>query len=182
MLSRIESAKCSISSTWCSLNTVFFFKISLKFATSPTFGCSKNYQPIRVAVYLHCVENFEGLLQQCRRGRGRSKLWKNTIFPEHPVFIRKWISEKIKILRSWLYKLRSTQFAIKTCFLGCKTYVARGAAFIHEWFGTFHRNHPLCFHSQFPNIDHMQNQARPPQSLIAPMNASFLHFFRSLKP
>ena len=73
-----------------------------------------------MAVYLHCVENFEGLLQQCRRGRGRSKLWKNTIFPEHPVFIRKWISEKIKILRSWLYKLRSTQFAIKTCFWDAK--------------------------------------------------------------
>ena len=28
----------------------------------------------------------KGLLQRCRRGRGCTKLWKNTIFPEHPVY------------------------------------------------------------------------------------------------
>ena len=48
-------------------------------------GCTKNYQPIWVTVHLHCVESFEGLSQRCRRGRGCSELWKNTIFLEHPV-------------------------------------------------------------------------------------------------
>ena len=48
-------------------------------------GCMKNYQPIGVTVHSHCVDGFEGLLKRCRRGRGCSKLWKNTIFPEHPV-------------------------------------------------------------------------------------------------
>ena len=43
------------------------------------------YQPIGVTVHSHCVESFEGLLQRCRRGRGCSELWKNTIFPGHPV-------------------------------------------------------------------------------------------------
>ena len=38
-----------------------------------------------MTVYSHCVESFEGLLQRCRRGRGCSEWWKNTIFPEHPV-------------------------------------------------------------------------------------------------
>ena len=49
---------------------------------SAAIGCTKNYQPIGVTVHSHCVESFEGLLQ---RGRGCSELWKNTIFPEHPV-------------------------------------------------------------------------------------------------
>ena len=40
---------------------------------------------IGVTVHSHCVESFQSLLQRCRRGRGCSKLWKNTIFPEHPV-------------------------------------------------------------------------------------------------
>ena len=48
---------------------------------SAAIGCTKNYQPIGVTVHLHCVESFEGLLQWCRRGRGCSELWKNTIFP-----------------------------------------------------------------------------------------------------
>ena len=49
---------------------------------SASIGCTINYQPIGVTVHSHCVESFEGLLQQ---GRGCSELWKNTIFPEHPV-------------------------------------------------------------------------------------------------
>ena len=32
-----------------------------------------------------CDESFESLLQRCRRGRGFREMWKNTIFPEHPV-------------------------------------------------------------------------------------------------
>ena len=69
----------------------FFPGNSLKFATSssPALGCfwlcKKNYQTIGVAVYSLCVESFEGLLQRCRLGRGCSELWKNTIFPKHPV-------------------------------------------------------------------------------------------------
>ena len=47
----------------------------------------KNYQLIRITVHLHSVESFEGLLQRCRRGRACSELWKNTIFPEHPLFV-----------------------------------------------------------------------------------------------
>ena len=42
---------------------------------------------MEATVHSHSVESFEGLLQRCRRGRGRSELWKNTIFPEHPVGI-----------------------------------------------------------------------------------------------
>ena len=38
-----------------------------------------------LTVHSHCVESFEGHLQQCRRGRGCSELWKNNILPEHPV-------------------------------------------------------------------------------------------------
>ena len=41
----------------------------------------------RVTVPSHFVESFEGLLQRCRWwGRGCKELWKNTIFPEHPVY------------------------------------------------------------------------------------------------
>ena len=39
-----------------------------------------------MTVHLHCVESFGSLLQRCRRGRGCSELWKNTIFPEHSVY------------------------------------------------------------------------------------------------
>ena len=31
--------------------------------SSAAIGCTKNYQPIGVTVYTHCVEGFEGLLQ-----------------------------------------------------------------------------------------------------------------------
>ena len=76
--------------TGCSLNIVFFPRILESLPTlyhqhSAAIGCTKNYQPIGVTVHSHCVESFEGLLQRCRRGRGCSELWKNTIFPEHPV-------------------------------------------------------------------------------------------------
>ena len=57
----------------------FFFKNSRKFATTPSTarGCYwlyKNYQPIGVTVHSHCVESFDGLLQQYKRGRGCSEL------------------------------------------------------------------------------------------------------------
>ena len=56
-----------------------FSKNSRKFATFslPALG---------VTVHSHCVESFGGLLQRCMRGSGCSELWKNTIFPEHPVY------------------------------------------------------------------------------------------------
>ena len=57
---------------------------------SAAIVCTKNYQSIGVTVHSHFVENFEGLLQRrYLRGRGCSELWKNTIFPEHPVYIYK---------------------------------------------------------------------------------------------
>ena len=52
---------------------------------SAAICCTKNYQPIGVTVHSNCVESFEDLLQRCRRGWGYSEMWKNTIFPEHPV-------------------------------------------------------------------------------------------------
>ena len=71
--------------TGCSLNIVLFPKNSRKSTTSssPALGCycsTKNYQPI-VTVHSHCVESFEGLLQQCRRRRGCSELRKTQFFP-----------------------------------------------------------------------------------------------------
>ena len=59
--------------TGCSLNIVFFPRIleslpPLPRQLSAALGCTKNYQPIGVS--------FKGLLQQCRRGRGYSELWK----------------------------------------------------------------------------------------------------------
>ena len=48
-------------------------------------GCTKNHQRIGVTVHSHYFESLEDLLQQWRRGRGCSELWKNAIFPEHPV-------------------------------------------------------------------------------------------------
>ena len=76
--------------TGCSLNIVFCPSIleilpPLPRQLSAAIGCTKNYQPIGVTVHSHCLKSFEGLLQRCRRGRGCSELWKNTIFPEHPV-------------------------------------------------------------------------------------------------
>ena len=47
---------------------------------SAAIGCTKYFQPIGVTVHSHCVETFEGLLQRCRRGRGWSELWKNTLY------------------------------------------------------------------------------------------------------
>ena len=77
--------------TVCSLNIVFLSKIleslpPLPRQHSAAICCTKNYQPIGVTVHSHCVDGFEGLLKRCRRGRGCSELWKNTIFPEHLVF------------------------------------------------------------------------------------------------
>ena len=59
-----------------------------KFASSPSpaLGCHWLFNKLPgVTVHSHCVESFEGLLQRCRLGSGYVGLWKNTIFPEHPV-------------------------------------------------------------------------------------------------
>ena len=82
-----------LEDTECSLNIAFFKRIleslpPLPRQHSAAIGCTKNYQPIGVTVHSHCVESFEGLLQRCRRGRGCSELWKNTIFPEHLVYVK----------------------------------------------------------------------------------------------
>ena len=74
--------------TGCSLNIVIFPWILEILPPLPrqhwaAIGCTKNHQPIGVTVHSQCVDSFEDLLQQCRRGRGCSE--KNTIFPEHPV-------------------------------------------------------------------------------------------------
>ena len=60
--------------TECSLNIVFFPRIveslpPLPRQHSAAIGCTKNYQPI-IGMIVNCVESFEGLLQQCRRGGG----------------------------------------------------------------------------------------------------------------
>ena len=65
-------------STGCSLNIVFFPRMHeslppLPHQHSAAIGCTKNYQPIGVAVHSPCVESFEGLLQRSRRGRGCSE-------------------------------------------------------------------------------------------------------------
>ena len=51
-----------------------------------------NYQPIGVTVHSHCIESFEAILHRCRRGRGCSEFWKNTIFLEHPVALSVYFS------------------------------------------------------------------------------------------
>ena len=88
--------------TGCSLKIVFFSKILeslpplLPRQHSAAIGCCTiNNQPIGVTVHSQWVESFEGLLQRCRRGRGCSELWKNTIFSEHPV-LQKFLSLNFK--------------------------------------------------------------------------------------
>ena len=98
---------------------------------SAAIGCTKNYQPIGVSVHSHCVESFEGLLQQCRRGRGCSKYEKNTIFPEHPVsqlpmqkncHLTKMIIDFKYLLCIWLQGLPSRCWAAwLTCRRSCAT-------------------------------------------------------------
>ena len=67
--------------TGCLLDIAFFPRILQSLPPLPIYiGCTKNYQPIGLTVHSHCIESFEGLLQQCRRRRGCSELWKNTIF------------------------------------------------------------------------------------------------------
>ena len=75
-------------STGCSLN-IFFPRILESLPPLLlALGCYwlyKNYQPIGVTVHSHCVESFERSLI-ARRGRGCSESWKNTFFPEHPLY------------------------------------------------------------------------------------------------
>ena len=71
------------------------------------FGCTKSYQPIGVTVHTHCIESFEGLLQRCWWGRGCSELWKNPIFPEHPVYNEYLFLQK---LNSKLHNFFSSSF------------------------------------------------------------------------
>ena len=68
---------CLGESTGCSLNILFFQRIFESLPPLPpqhsaATGCTKNGQPIGVTVHSHCVESFDGLLQQ-----------KNTVFPGH---------------------------------------------------------------------------------------------------
>ena len=72
---------------------------------SAVIGCTKNYQPIGVTVHSHCVESFGGLLQRYWRGRGFRELWKNTIFPAHPVYR--------DILEIEIYQITKLLFSVK---------------------------------------------------------------------
>ena len=95
--------KCkNLYTTGFSLNIVFFPRIleslpPLPRQHSAAIGCTKNYQPIGVTVHSHSVKSFEGLLQRCRRGRGCSELWKNTIFLEHPVLYHKRLKDSVSM-------------------------------------------------------------------------------------
>ena len=82
-----------------------------------------------MSVHLHCVESFEGLLQQWRRGRGCSVLRKNTIFHEHPVSeINKGMyndnaSESANVSRQWIRELWKKEYVddMRVCFkMNCK--------------------------------------------------------------
>ena len=99
--------------TGCSLNIVFFPRIleslpPLPRQHSAAIGCTKNCTPIGVTVHSLWVESIEGLLQRCKRERGCSELWKNTFFPEHPVYnhsgnywkyyVRTYIKLRLKII------------------------------------------------------------------------------------
>ena len=73
---------------WMHVHCVHWILCFLPSPASAAIGCTKNYQPIGVSVYSHCVErmnllynkfiveSFAGLLQWWRRGRGCSnELW-----------------------------------------------------------------------------------------------------------
>ena len=66
---------------------MFFSKNIRKFATSPSpiLGCYWLYKKLPANRSDCTLALRSELLQRCRRGRGCSELWKNTIFPEHPV-------------------------------------------------------------------------------------------------
>ena len=72
-----------------SIDAVVFFKLSNDALEKwPDVILTFRYLRVSLVQGVHkilCVEGFEGVLQRCRRGRGCSELWKNTIFPEHPV-------------------------------------------------------------------------------------------------
>ena len=75
--------------TGCSLNIMFYSKISRKFANSHSgaIGCTKNYKPIGVTVHSRCVESFKGLLHSdIGEGGVAVNCEKNTISPKHPVY------------------------------------------------------------------------------------------------
>ena len=63
----------------------FFSKNIRKFATSPSpiLGCYWLYKKLPANRSDCTLELRSELLQRCRRGRGCSELWKNTIFPNN---------------------------------------------------------------------------------------------------
>ena len=73
-------------------NGVFFQESSkvchLSLASCRLLLVVKNYQSIGVFVHSHCVKSFNGLLQWCRRERGCSELWKNTILPLNTLYMK----------------------------------------------------------------------------------------------
>ena len=89
--------------TECSLNIMFFPRNleslpPLPRQHSAAIGCTKNYQPKGVIVHPQFVESIEGLLQQCRRGRGCSELWNKNIFIENHLCI---FSRRLVNFLSW---------------------------------------------------------------------------------
>ena len=74
----ILQKKCTLPAG-CSFTIVFFSKkfskvCHLSFASTRLLLVVQKIMLIGVTVYSHSVESFEGLLQQCRRGRGCCKL------------------------------------------------------------------------------------------------------------
>ena len=55
---------------------------------SAAIGCTKNCRPIGVTVHSHCVESFEKNYSDVGEEGGVAvNCEKNTIFPEHPVYL-----------------------------------------------------------------------------------------------
>ena len=111
----LASVRCQV---WCgllyyllrhtgySLNIVFFQRILESLPTFPrqhsaAIGCTKKNTSNRSDSKSHCVDSFEGFWQRYRRGRGCSGLWKNTIFPEHPVHICKLVNKGYQKFWGW---------------------------------------------------------------------------------
>ena len=101
--------------TGCSINIFFFPRILQKFATSPSLalGCYWLYKKLP-ANRSDCTLAFRWKLwrsQRCRRGRGSSELWKNTIFPAHPVPMRWCIQGRACDARSYQFSRLTSRFS-----------------------------------------------------------------------
>jgi len=79
---------------------------------SAAIGCAKTNQPIGVTVHSHCVESFEGLLQRCRRGKGCSELWKNTLYVKLYINIR--LIDEEQLLQLVTYR-QDMHHSLKKC-------------------------------------------------------------------